>query len=1162
MSVDYSVYIIRKQSEKGLSVEKKLVVESMLLSFLLFYGCTSLSKPIEPDEYQNERNLQASAFTDWALSQRGNERTFTVGTGHTGEVRSVAFSPDGRYVLTCSDDKTAKLWETASGRMIRTNNIGDINGNACFSPDGKQILAVTNSGLPTLYDSATGLLIKDFYWQSDRSAFTATSVPPVFSPDGKFFISGGEDNVALLWEIDSGDVIHIFEGHTSWISAVAFSPDGEHILTGSDDNTVRLWNLKNKDEVLIFNEHTDRIVSLAFSPDGKQFVTSSEDGTAILWDIKNIERFFTINSPRDVVTNVDICSAVFSPDGKQILLGFDDCSARLWDIESESEVKRFNTSPFLKRKNILAAFSPDGEYVLTGNGDNTATLWDLSSAEKIRTFTGTLGIKNVQYSKNGEYILSISSDNQAVLIDALKGKIIRTIPEDVEVDGHIYDFDKTAAVFSPDSRYILFGGVNGYFWLYEIATEEIIFHKKGFSDGDVFLAFSSDGNRFLAANSEDGEIQLRASSDSKLIKRYNTGIHKIDLVSFSSDDSFFYVNKDDEIYKYDNSGRLVLRNDVNRWDFLDSNYVKSIIDYPGSSQTLIGGRSNIGIWDLNSNTLIRDFRRKNGVLSGPCTCAAVSPDGKYVVGGFSGNIIQVWDISREEAGPLILEGHISSVTSLAFSSDSDHFISGSADGTIRYWNIETGENYLTILIVPDEHDERYVEFYDHRVLTWLPNGYYSGDESLAQERVCLVDGFTLYSINQFSERLYRPDLIISQISDRGNNDLVDHFGAFQQPPIVSVYIKNIDGDFELIGRTDECTGLSVNKIDNNKFPIKDGTVTVRVTAAENGGGIDSIRLYQGNKVLGDSQRGLSVVSDSQMLSREYVVPLASGENHIRAKGFSSDRTESATVNILISYIPPAVVRPDLYIISASADEYVNPKYNLNYTTADSLGVQTAIKESAYGLFEKVNIFSLQNENLSVSGLEQAFQKVIESSVPDDVFIFFYAGHGIALNESDLNQYFFVLPRVTQMTDREQLLSKGFSSDRLRYFLSEIKATKQLVLIDACNAGAATESFLYRGAAEEIALQKLARASGSAVLTATTDQQYASEIEELGHGIFTYALIEGLEGKASLNDGCITASSLRMWIDKQVPILSEKYNGNMQYPTTFMIGQDFPLGFRK
>ncbi|MGA2642100.1 MAG: caspase family protein, partial [Spirochaetia bacterium] len=232
---------------------------------------------------------------------------------------------------------------------------------------------------------------------------------------------------------------------------------------------------------------------------------------------------------------------------------------------------------------------------------------------------------------------------------------------------------------------------------------------------------------------------------------------------------------------------------------------------------------------------------------------------------------------------------------------------------------------------------------------------------------------------------------------------------------------------------------------------------------------------------------------------------------------------------------------------------------LNFALADANGFLDAIEPVAGRLFLTVNVTTLFDAQLTRESLIKALADIQARAKPDDVFVFFYAGHGIAMPEGKQTDFYFVLPAVTGMSAPEKVKAGGLSSAELRDFAAQIPAMKQMLLVDACNAGAFAEGFALRGAAEELALAQLARSSGAVVITATTDQQSASEIAALRHGVFTYAIIEGLGGKAAKPDGSITANSLRLWVDDAVPELSKEYNGSEQFPTTFMFGQDFPLG---
>lgn len=149
-----------------------------------------------------------------------------------------------------------------------------------------------------------------------------------------------------------------------------------------------------------------------------------------------------------------------------------------------------------------------------------------------------------------------------------------------------------------------------------------------------------------------------------------------------------------------------------------------------------------------------------------------------------------------------------------------------------------------------------------------------------------------------------------------------------------------------------------------------------------------------------------------------------------------------------------------------------------------------------------------------------------------------------------------------MNDPESLREHRISAAELLDMFAGLPANKQMHLVDACNSGAFLEGYGLYGAAEENALAQLQRSAGIALFSASTDSQFAGEVKDLGHGLFTYALIQGLGGAAATKDGKITAASLKSYIDDAVPQLSLRYRGSEQYPLAKMSGQDFPLGVQR
>ncbi len=311
---------------------------------------------------------------------------------HDGPVYSVAFSPDGKYVVSGSADTTARGWEAASGEEIAPMTHDGWVSSVAFSPDGKYVVSGSADTTARVWEAASGEEVA-------RMTHDGIVISVAFSRDGKYVVSGG-DTTARVWEAASGKEIARMT-HDSWVYSVAFSPDGKYVVSGGDDATARVWEAASGEEVARMT-HDGIVTSVAFSPDGKYVVSGSRDNTARVWKAASGEEVTRMTHDSFVA------SVAFSPEGKYVVSGSYDATARVWEAASGEEVARMTHDGIV----TSVAFSPDGKYVVSG-ADITVRVWEAASGKEIALMSPDSWVSSIAFSPDGKYLVSGSEDNTA-----------------------------------------------------------------------------------------------------------------------------------------------------------------------------------------------------------------------------------------------------------------------------------------------------------------------------------------------------------------------------------------------------------------------------------------------------------------------------------------------------------------------------------------------------------------------------------------------------------------------------------------------------------------------------------------------------------------------------------------------------------------------------
>jgi WD40 repeat protein len=471
-----------------------------------------------------------------------------------------------------------------------------------------------------------------------------------------------------------------------------------------------------------------------------------------------------------------------------------------------------------------------------------------------------------------------------------------------------------------------------------------------------------------------------------------------------------------------------------------------------------------------------------------------------------------------------------------------------ADNAIRFWDTLSGEMLGTVSFSRDGREWAFIH----------PSGRFEATQGF-QEQMYFVQNATKVPLTAYFEAYHSPGLIGQIMAGDPIAAPTIELKDLTEPPKVRM---------ELFGSTRNLT------VEDAPQEVSTGQATLRILAQSAESKVAEIRLYHNDKLVESRTRNLSVEDDDATSdvdlgkggrTETITVSLLPGENTFRAVALNEQRTESAPAQLALDYNAPqaALAGRDgggvqLHLLVIGVNTYRNPKYNLNYAVPDATAVRDLVQKNSGGIFSKVNVTTFFNEKATRSAILESFTTIAKQSGPRDVFVFYFAGHGVM--SSDSKSEFFLAPHeLTQLYGADdQLRVKAISSAELLTASQKISAQKQLFLLDACQSAGALQTVAARGASEEKAVAQLARASGTHWITASGSEQFATEFEKLGHGTFTYALLEALSGKADNGDGRVSVNEIKAYLETQVPELTKTHKGTPQYPASYGFGQDFPL----
>ncbi|MBN4072492.1 caspase family protein [Crocinitomix catalasitica] len=959
-----------------------------------------------------------------------------------------------------------------------------------------------------------------------QTGHSATISDMCYSHDDNFIITAGQDNKIIVWDIFTSKQYSSLLGHDAAVTGISLHPNGEILVSSSLDSTIRIWNIRTEECEKIIRCDS-KLGDVCFKPDGSEFIAVGLTINRFSYP-EYKEEELGINA-RDYFTSVN-----YSSSGN--LIGIGGASEKKGYVYNDS-LNRIQTDFFAKITEIKFDHDESSVFYTTTEG---------------HLVQKSLGERSYRYSTTSDFMLnslnSVEFTDSLIFISNDHGEI--QILDKSNWRNHrvfIGSRDKiTKVVLSSDGKFLACAGANRSVVIWDLEKRAATKVLKGLVNRINTIAFSEDGEDIIVGYA-DGEIRKTnlITNQSVLNHLKPKSKNVLDMGSFSVS-NIQMLNGDTAIFEVLSTRRSLE---------IEGVYDK-ILEYTVS-------------WDIKENLLgiekkkgespevrayIKDLKRGvlhlNQFLLDKNQLSAKSQKLDVSVSVIS-NEVYVDSYDGSDNRFVIITGHSDLVSSVAINERYGFLATASWDGMIRFWDLKNGD-LLTIFGAFGKGQYVYLN---------SDNYYFSSKNALNYIGFKFDD--RMFSFDQFDLKYNRPDMIVDKLPYFDEEYKDAYFRAYKKR-LSKLGVK--ESDLELtkdIPHLEVTKGVSTRK--RNERTRKKGTrltvVDFHVEAHDELANLDKLHV----KVNGVPEFGILGKPINQKQYKETIsIRLNPGKNYIQFSVINEHGISSFISSFTVNVRNKEAIS-NLYVISLGSSKFRQSQYDLGYAAKDAEDIANYFSKRQ-GDYDQIFIKKMVNEQIRKDSVV-ALKSFLKGATENDVVILFAAGHGVL--DAELDYYF-----STYNMDFNDPSEKGIPYDVFENLMSETKSRKKVMFLDACHSGEidkdeVIENFVLEeqgdltfrsvnrtikniNAINSFDLSKTLFAdmrmnSGTTVISSAGGAQYAIEGEEWDNGVFTYALINGLENsEADLNkDRSIQLSELQEFILFEV----NKLTNGMQTPTS-------------